>query len=342
VHDEGAVVESLRSFLTDEADPESLERLVVVHRVPTRRRSSLYFLGIAGSESRCRWVLKQPNSESQQHDLASPLSAAGQFEALQRLHEHLRIIGGPVATPRPVAYVPELDGYVMEYVPGPTLTGLITPRAVLRPGRLLRGVTTAAQVLHAVHSLEPAEVALVDLSDLDRRARTRGRQLLEQAALPMREHWFASSGEAGASTTASKVLLHGDFAPENVVLSPYGVYCLDPDLSEKDWAEHDVVRFLLMLFDAPLFVVGVHLPPVQNLRRRAAGTFLTGYYGDRPWPDALRPLMLLSLMARWSTRHTDVVQRSPRLQGSREVLLKHYFRKLLDEVSTHRWPELYR
>jgi hypothetical protein len=334
---EAAVLACLRCVLVEEVGPSDAGDLVIVHTGPARRRSSLYFLGIAGSRPACRWVVKQPNTGSHQEDLPSPLSAAGQFQALQRLHGHLRHCDGPVATPRPVAYVPQIEAYVMEYVPGPTLTGLIRPRAVLRPDSLLNAVAGSAQVLHAVHSLESAEADSVDLPELGRRAATRGRQLLETAGLPTRDRWFVPSSSAG-STTAWKVLLHGDFAPENVLLSPSGYFCLEPDLYVRDWAEHDVVRFLLMLFDAPMFVAGVDIPAVQNLRRRAAATFLSGYYGEVPWPDALRPLMVLSLTARWSTRHTDLAQRTPRLRRARELLLRRYFASLLDEVSSPAWP----
>jgi hypothetical protein len=338
---ESAVLERLRSVLVEEVEPSDPSDLVIVHTGPARRRSSLYFVGLAGSRPACRWVVKQPNSESHQEDLRSPLSAAGQFEALQRLHGHLRKSDGRVATPRPVAYVPELEAYVMEYVPGPTLTGLIRPGAVLRPDSLLQGVAGSAQVLHAVHSLESAEADLVDLPDLSRRALTRGRQLLETAGLPTRDRWFVPSASADGAT-AWKVLLHGDFAPENIVLSPSGLCCLEPDLCERDWAEHDVVRFLLMLFDAPLFVAGVDIPSVQNLRRRAGATFLDAYYGEGPWSEVLRPLMVLGVAARWSTRHTDLAERRPRLRRARELLLRRYFGRLLDEVSSPVWPAIRR
>jgi serine/threonine protein kinase len=334
---ESAVLECLRSVLVKEVEPSDPGDLVIVHAGPARRRSSLYFLGLAGSSPTCRWVVKQPNGGSHQEDLQSPLSAAGQFQALQRLHGHLRQCDGSVATPRPVAYVPEIDAYVMEYVPGPTLTALLRPRAVLRPHSLLNAVAGSGQALHAVHSLEAAEADCVDLPGLNRRAATRGRQLLETAGLPTQDRWFVPSSSA-YSPTAWKVLLHGDFAPENVLLSPSGLFCLEPDLCVRDWAEHDVARFLLMLFDAPLFVAGVDIPAVQNLRRRAAATFLDTYYGEDPWPDALRPLMVLSLTARWSTRHTDLAQRAPRLRRARELLLRRHFASLLDEVSSPAWP----
>ena len=333
------VLDLVRSALVDEAGPLDPGDLVIVHEGRARRRSSLYFVGLAGSRPACRWVVKQPNSDIEQADLPSPLSALGQFQALQRLHGHLAQQSG-VGTPRPVAYLPELEAYVMEYVPGPTVTALITAGAVLRPEALLHGVSSSAEVLHAVHSLEPAVTDRIDLADLGGRAAARGRQLLEEVGLPTRDRWFAPSATASAyATIGRKVVLHGDFAPENVVRSPSGFFCLEPDLAERDWPEYDVVRYLLMLFDAPLFVAGADLPPVQKLRRRAGATFLDAYYGAGAWPDVLQPLMVLSLAARWSMRHTDLARREPRLRGSRERLLRRHFGRLLDEVSSPHWLE---
>jgi len=330
------VLDSVTSALSHDVGTLSPGELVVVREGPARRRSSLYFLGLAGSPVTCRWVLKCPNSESQQEDLRSPLSALGQFEALQRLHGHLRQSGASVSTPRPVAYLPELGAYLMEYVQGPTVTALITPRAVVNSTDLLRAVTGSAQVLRAVHSLELAEAEVLDVQDLSRHTGLRGRQLLESVGLPVRDRWFVP-GDHRSVTTARRVVLHGDFAPENVVQSPSGFCCLEPDLTERGWAEHDVVRFLLMLVDAPLFVVGAGLPPVRDLRRTAAATFLDGYYGDGHRPEALQPLMIESLAARWHTRHTDLARRSPRLRRTRAILLRRHFGRLLDEVSSPDW-----
>lgn len=337
---ERALSASLGQVLADEMGAEGSG--MVVRAGLTRRRSSLYFLGPADDTSAVRWVVKQPNDGSEQVDLSSPLSAADQFQALQRLHQHLLKCEGALASPRPVAYLADIGAYVMEYVPGPTLTELIRPSAIPRPGALLRGVTDAARLLRAVHSLEPPEACLVDMAELHERARTRGRGFLEGVGLPSRDHWVAAGRPADARVPGSKVLLHGDFAPENVLLSAAGPYCLEPDLSDRDWAEHDVARFLLMLFDAPMFVTGADLLPVQGLRRRAAAAFMTAYYGGSVWPDALRPLMLLGLSARWATRHTDVVERAPRFGKSRTMLLRRYFGRLLDEVSSPAWPGSYR
>lgn len=340
---EGRVLAQVRPVLEREVAHQDLHRVAVVSRAPLRRRSSLFFLGLPddgapGAADCCRWVVKQPHSDSRQHDLASPLSAEDQFRALRRLHAHLEASDGVVSVPRPVGFVPGLSAYVMEYVHGPTVMALIGPAAVVRPAPLLEGVRACAAVLRAVHSLEPAVEEVLDLSELAARTSTRAPGLLRDAGLPVRQGWFEGHVPAATTANGSKVLLHGDFAPENVVLADSGLFCLDADLADKDWAENDVVRFLVMLFDAPLFVTGADLPPVRSLRRRSARAFLGAYYGDRPWPASLRPLMLDAVAARWSTRHTDVTQRSPRLGRSRQLLLRRHFSTVLDEISSPGWP----
>lgn len=217
---EAELLRRVRPLLAGEIGVEAARNVMVLHTGPSRRRSSLYFLGLDGHP---QWVVKQPHRDSQQADLPAPRSAATQYDALCRLYAHLgqgslARAGCPFATPCPVGFLPELDAYVMEFVPGPTMTGLIRPRTVVRPGVLLSAVTSAGELLRAVHALEPAEPEDVDLGGLGGGTVVAARRVLDAAGLPAHERWFAPSGGSG-TTRAPRVLLHGDFAPENVVLS---------------------------------------------------------------------------------------------------------------------------
>ena len=333
------VLDCLRPVLADHLDTSELGDLVVQGGVRTRRRSNLYFVGVAGRKPDHRWVVKQPKSTSQQYDLPSPMTSAGQYEALRRLHEHFQLTAAGVSTPSPIAELPTIDAYVMEFVSGPTLTRLIRPGALLRPDRLLRGIRSAGRVLQAIHTLEPAEPVSVDVSSLAVDSVMRARKVLTDNGIPIREDWFTfhSLPPNGTHVPGAKVVQHGDFAPENILLSPSGVVCLEPELAEKDWCERDVSRFVLMLFDAPFFVMGVDVPPVQRLRRRAAETFLDAYYGVLPRPETLRLIFIESLATRWATRYLDVRERSPRLMSLRGALLRRYFGGLMDELRSPDW-----
>ena len=334
---EGAVLHCLATALSGDLDRGEIERLLVIS-TGVRRRSVLYFVGLAGDPTRCHWVVKQPDVTIRQDDLASPLDASAQYDGLRRLHDGLIRSGGGVRAPRPLAHLAALDAYVMEYVPGPALTGLMGPRALLDDHTLLRGVAGAARVLRAVHAIESPRPSSLDLSDLERRSLARAVRLLESAGLPGRERWFVRTQASAPTSIGSRVLLHGDFAPENVILSSTGLFCLDPDLTHRGWAEHDVVRFLLMLCDAPFFVASGDLRRARLLRRRATAAFLDAYYRGAPRPDTLRPLMVLALIARWATRDSGITERAPRLAAGRRLLLRRHFMGLLDDVASPGWP----
>ena len=311
--------------------------LVPVGRGQSRRRSELYFLGLRSDELTCRWVLKVPHPGSRQHDLTPPRTAPEQLRALERLHAHLGASGTGVSVPRPVALLPDVGGYLMEFVRGPTLTDELRPRALLDDRTVMHGVVVAARLLRELHSLEATTEEVADVAELEAREGDRARRALREAGLPVRPRWFRASSGA-PSRAGRKVVLHGDFAPENIVLGTEGLCCLDPDLVDTDWAEHDVVRFVLMLADAPLFVLLTDLPAAQRLRRKASLAFLVTYYAGVPPGPALRPLMMSALATRWATRHVDVAARRPHLGRARQLLLRRHFEQLLDEVGSSFWP----
>jgi aminoglycoside phosphotransferase (APT) family kinase protein len=340
---EAALIERLRTVLGDQVPQRDLDRLVLDKL--TRNRSSVYFVSVDGPVRDRRWVVKQPSVDFHQADLEPPMSAAAQFEAHRRLYEHLQQLDGPVRTPRPVGVMPDLNAYVMEFVTGSMVSSQITLPAVRSPDQLLSSMAASAEVLQAVHSLEPAQAELVQLADLENEARATAEAMIRSTGLRVPTKGFFAAPTTAAEVLTSGVVLHGDYAPENVIRAPSGSYCLDAALTEKGAAENDVVRFLTMLFQEKLFVVGAFLPPVQELRRRSAAAFLRAYYGERPWPETLQALMVLSLAARYKRRHVSTG--SPSGLGKKQLLLpalkaldRQHFRRLLAEVSSPGWPHV--
>lgn len=330
------VLETLRSALTDEVPRRVLDRLVL-HDGPRCRRSKIYFVGCDGATPHYRWVVKQPVVDRRQEDLNSPRSAAAQFEAMQRLHAHLEHSDSGIRAPRPTVLMPEIGAFAMEYVDGPSVRDMASVRATRRPHDLIRAVVAAARVLRAVHSIEPAQSELVFLRDLEQDARDRAPDLLRRARVAVRDDWFSTWTPPSRTVPSEKVVLHGDFVPENVLLSPSGIYCIDADLAEKGLAERDVARFVMMLFEPRVFVVGNDVPSVRRLRRRAAAAFLSAYYEGRDWPETLRPLILLGLAARCHTGAEQLAEFTPKLMRARKMVLDRYSKKLLDEVSRPDW-----
>jgi len=327
--DSSSVVESVTRSLPQDA--RTGPDLVVLRRL-VRRRSTLYFVGLSARRPRICCVVKRPNTDVQQHDLEPPATAADQYEALRTLRDQLQRLGAPLSAPAPLALLPEIGAFAMEYVQGRSIAQVLRPDVVVRPQQLFAALVDAAATLRAVHAFEPAQQVRVAAAGADVSAPTDVRILLDRAGLPVRPGWFGERSRAPGQVE-TWVRLHGDYAPENILLTSHGSYCLDPDLSTRGLAEHDVVRFLTMLFDAPFFVTGVGLPPVQRLRRQAAAVFVEHYYAGSGPPPAFQPMLVDSLARRWVTRHEHVVARAPSLQRARTSLLHRYFCRLLDEQS---------
>lgn len=318
------------------ADTAARDELTVL-RTHRRYRSSLYFVGVR-DELEPRWVVKRPDPERRQQDLRPPPDAEAQFDALCRLHEHLGASGEGITAPRPVALLQRIEALAMEYVAGQTLTDFMTLGRVVRPEPLLAGIARAAAALRVIHRLAPSVSSTVDETQWTAHAAREARRHLLVARLPIRDSWLTLDGHEPRYVEPAEVLLHGDWAPENVVLADQGLTCLDPELSHRGWPERDVSRFLVMLCDAPVFVTTTGLPAWTLLRRRAVVTFLAAYYGERGVSPLLRPLFLADLAARWAMRDVDVVRRNPAGTRSRRLLLRHHFTALLDEASAPGWP----
>lgn len=338
---EQRVLDALAPAVADRAARDEL----TVLRTHRRYRSSLYFVGVRdGLEP--RWVVKRPDPDRRQQDLRPPPDAEAQFDALCRLHEHLGASGDDIMAPRPVALLQQIEALAMEYVAGQTLTDLMKVGRVVRPEPLLDGVARAAAALRLIHRLAPSVSSTVDENEWMRHAAREARRHLLVARLPFRHSWLTVDSREWLTVDSrepryvepAEVLLHGDWAPENVVLGDHGLTCLDPELSHRGWPERDVSRFLVMLCDAPVFVTTTGLPAWALLRRRAAVTFLAAFYGDRGVSPLLRPLFLADLAARWAMRDVDVVRRNPAGTRSRRLLLRHHFTALLDEASDPGWP----
>lgn len=327
-----ALLDDVRAALTGVLPHVDPNEIVVVAGGQARRRSDLFFLGLRNGVPAPRWVVKVPRPESRQHDLPPPLDASAQVEALERMNAHLSQVAGRARVPGVVALLPDRGGYVMDYADGSSLAALLRARALLDDGAVLRGCAEAARLLRALHELEPVSMPRPALDEMHRAAATRVQSVLQSAGLPVRRAWLGTGAE-GPVPAGTVVLLHGDFAPENILLGSRATWCLDADLVERSWAEQDVVRFVVMLSDAPLFVLLSDLPAARRLRRRAAAVFLDTYYHDGPCDPAFPPLLRAALASRWATRDGDVVARNARFGRLRRLLLRRHFTRLLDEAS---------
>ena len=338
-----ALAEALGPAAVSSRGPNAAARLSVL-RTMQRNRSSLYFVAPAGEDAP-RWVVKRPETRRAQADLRPPPDAAAQYAALEVLHEHLSSTSSRVAAPAPVALLADVGAFASEYVAGHTLLELLGAGTVGRPSRLLDGIRDAAGALALIHQIAPEATESADETPSLACALEQAEQQLRAAGLdhrvrrPLLSDTVRGHGLDGRRDPRGDVLLHGDWAPENVLLAGPRLICLDPELTQRGRPEHDVARFLVMLCDAPLFVTAMRIPAVARLRRRAAVTFAHGYYGSAGVSPGLQPLMVASLASRWVMRDADVVRRKPRAASWRRALLRRHFTALLDEVAEPGWPE---
>src|SRR5215210_72017 len=81
-------------------------------------RSTVYFIGDADRPGLGpQWVVKRPDDRTGQEDLANPLSARQQFDALRVLADHFEHADPRLRVVRPVALLPEVGAFAMEYAP---------------------------------------------------------------------------------------------------------------------------------------------------------------------------------------------------------------------------------
>jgi aminoglycoside phosphotransferase (APT) family kinase protein len=331
-----SVLTALKSALLAGDDIREADELVAVSQVE-RRRSTMYFVSVAARPGAARWVVKQPSTATQQHDLGSPLTAQAQYAALVALHDELDDQDARFAAPRPIALLADAGAFAMEFVDGRSIPELLDARAVLRPRPLLDAVRSAAALLRVLHAIQPQPNSLVDHDDPADDAVGDSRHVLERMGLPVRSSWFDSLPRP--QHTQTSVLLHGDFAPENVVITSGATYCLDPALTKRGARELDVVRFLTMLCDAPLFIHTLAPGPVGRLRRRLAAEFVETYYCGAARPTSLQPMLVHAVALRWAQRHDHIFERDARAPAAWTMLLRAYFSRLLTEVSSSpQWP----
>lgn len=334
--DEVELISALARALGAGPDGPPPGQLEVVRR-GLRLRSTIYFVGARqGGTATTSWVVKCPSPEAARLGIRPPLSAADQYAAMERLYEFLAGGDTPFTAPRPVALLPEFDALAMEFVEGHSVWDLVVPSALHRPQQLRDGVRSAALALHHLHTIEPASAGLVDVAEVEETAASESIDALRSAQVRVRDTWFLPSAQGQAE--GKTVLLHGDWAPENVLLDQDRVFLLDPELTDHDWPEHDLARFLLMLWDRSLFVVTGALG-WSALRHDLTKIFLTNYYRVEPVSPLLRPLLLREISRRWTVRHEQAQRGSAPVLRARSLLLERYFSTVLDEVSNPRWPE---
>ena len=297
-------------------------------------RSTIYFVGNGGHAcSECRWVIKCPDGAARQDDLATPLTAEDQYDALRVLTDHFASAAPRLRVPRPVAYLPADGALAMEYVNGTSLDDLVRPRSILSPQRLLNAVALSGSFLRHLHALEARRSTVFNL-------RAAADELLELAETRLAPAGLAVPAVvldelrsvADTDVAVGVVRLHGDFAPVNMLLGRSdSVVGIDASLTDVGPAEDDLARFLMMLVTDRLFLLAADSARARALRRSVQATLVDAYAGDARTSAFLELRFIHQLCLRWLQRHRARAARGPSLSSFRTRVVDRFFALLLVE-----------
>lgn len=325
-----AVLESLRRAL----DQTGAVRGELVLAGPVRRhfRSRIYFVRDDGAPAAgVQWVVKQPDVMSSQEDLPNPVEAEHEFLCLVRLSDHFSTVSPELRVPQPVALLPEVAAFAMEYARGRDVTRFISGRALVDPAPLLAATSVSARFLKHLHAIDEVDGLRVDLS-------ARAEETLAFAENVMRPLGLDLPVEVSASLRAlssrpimaARSRLHGDFAPVNVIVDERGFATgIDASLDRIGPPEEDLARFLAMFSTERRFLAAQSVDAVQRLRSRAEGALLDAYFGRVPNAALLEVHRIDALAARWVRRQAARMRGRAAFSAVRARAVDSYFRKLL-------------
>jgi hypothetical protein len=278
-------------------------------------------------------VVKIPSPNQPSIDSDPPLTAGGQFEALQRACS-LYADEDSHAVARPLAVLHEIGALVVEYIPGVTVSNAIQ-RSVFKPTKACMAAAAAGDALRRLHQRAQrpdCETALTELVDDIFAAEA---SLLQPVGLQLpRKVRCVLEGVPTDRITARRVLLHGDYVGQNLILTRHDqVTMIDPLLASEGPPEDDLAIFLAVLSCARVFRSGMVIPPIRKLRNNLEGTFLAAYR-DAAQPVILELRLLREHTGRWRrNRESSRLARYPVLMSARARVIDHYMRGLLMESS---------
>ena len=299
----------------------------------------MYFVGDRRNVP--RWVVKQPDVAASQEDLPSPIDATQECAALVRLFAHFSSHAPELRVPRPIALLPEVGAFAMEYVHGRDVAQFIGTRALAGPQKLLHAMALAARFVKHLHAIDGVRAQPVDLGPKAETALAFADEAMAPLGLALpRKVSRALANVPQRLLPASLCRLHGDFAPVNVFIDPCGsAVGIDPRLDRIGYPEEDLARFLTMFATERWFVATQAVEATNRLRVRAESALLAGYYGCVGASPLLELCRIDALTRRWVRREAARQRGRPVFGSARARVVDAHFRALLIE-SARRLNEL--
>ena len=239
-------------------------------------------------------------------------SSEREYEALRILYRHLR--GSEtegVTAVRPLDFIPEFAAIVMEKLPGRNLLEIANAAVTLRQkSQAIQAAYRAGRLLKALHEIDHGNYprrAVLDKEDylakLSSLVDTLQRLGLSK---PYLRH-LQDTGciiQKGIDQTREEITLtfvHGDFYPENIVISEEGAaYTVDTTLHRIAPTVEDIAKLLIGLDTMKRAVLLGRGLIKHSVIEQMKCAFLHGYFGnDLPCSKVLTLYQILLLLKRW-------------------------------------------
>jgi hypothetical protein len=310
--------------------------LVLAHlpRLVHKPWSTLYFLTVSEGGERHQVVAKivhfpdqaTPEVSWQSEELL--IRGQSEFDTLTSVYHHFaRQPDRSLAALYPLAYLPEINAIVTDFVDGrPLYDACLAMRHLLSPGGRQRArhmMQQAGEWLQWFHrmplqdapaerSFGPPHIFQALLQEVEQ-LRTLG---VDLGSWPLWERTLAVLSQV---TDSERVWTHGDFHLRNVlVLSQGGVLGFDTALERVDSPYFDLGKFLADLKTRRATLLRLGLLPPPGLIQSLTQAFLSGYLSESPKPCAALALYegffivqkwveSLTLVRDTLTRHADLL-----------------------------------
>ena len=206
-------------------------------------------------------------------------AALAQYDALVEAEKKLGS-AGEFAVPHPVSKLENEQIIVMEWIDGESLSRLLS-RDFLTPAKSLSYANRAGRWLHRFHNMENLPLSRLPVTQrvnslrADVAAARLGDDIFTQTALRLLEETMHFSG----SYLLPQGVIHGDFTPDNILLSEGRTVGIDFGMRRRNVVILDLANFiahlLLLAWEPAAVLHGLH-----RRRYSLVASFLDGYQAE--------------------------------------------------------------
>jgi aminoglycoside phosphotransferase (APT) family kinase protein len=266
--------------------------------------------------------------------VGGPDAAAAQYRALETCHGWWSGEDAH-AVVRPRALLADCDALLLDYLPGRNLAEVIGSSGLGATGATAP-TRAAGDFLRRFHRHATVGAAEIQLQDLVEEIMASQLSCLAPLGLTLpAAARRALDAVAPRRVTARRVLLHGDYAPRNLIVTgPRAVAMIDPVLQDLGPPENDVAAFLALVGSASVFASGVAVPAIRKGRLALESAFLDGYGREALSPAICSLRLIDELIWRWASRRARPLEGAAGLlSGLRAAIIDAQMAALIQEAA---------